>query len=74
MSFKDAYITCRPTKPPSGWSSIDEVAKDLGVNEQTACRKLTIMAKQGLVEKKRMVLWDARGNAAQRVFYRLVKK
>ena len=75
MSFKQAFLRLKPTKPPAGWMRLSEVAADMGVLRiETACRKLTVMIKAGLVEKKRIVLWDEHGCAAPCSIYRLVKK
>ncbi len=74
MSFKKAFVSLRQTKPPKGWSSLEEVATDLGCSRRNAQEKLRVMLEQGLVERKGIMIYREDGRASQCSYFRLVKK
>jgi hypothetical protein len=67
VSFKEAYRAAqvKKIKPrPAGWSTLAEVAKELGMSRGHTSRVLNDMEANGRVTTMRWVKYDSTGKAA----------
>ncbi len=76
MSFKEAYLSSqnKKMKPrPSGWNTLGEVAKELGLSRGHTSRVLNDMEAAGQVVTMRWIIYDSTGKAAPSKLFRVKK-
>ena len=77
MSFKEAYRAVQSKKikkRPAGWSTLAEVAKELGMSRGHTSRVLNDMVDNGQVSTMRWIVYDDIGKAAQSKLFKVKKK
>jgi DNA-binding transcriptional ArsR family regulator len=59
-------------KVPAGWKTADEVRELMGLSQSNASKKIRLLERAGLVEKKRFYIKSSRGLYPE-IHYKLIK-
>ena len=74
MSFKAAYAQSRKsgTRIPKGWSTAEQVSKDMGLSVLATLKRLRTMYSEGLVERQVIIDFSG-GYGFRRPIWRVKK-